>query len=81
MDELVHTPVERAVFLDLCAKGYAMEYLECKGADHTNGGLWSMGEQIAWATDRFAGKPLSNPCVVTEPVCCSVTNAGPCAGQ
>ncbi|MBI5528748.1 MAG: alpha/beta fold hydrolase [Deltaproteobacteria bacterium] len=70
-DELVSTPLERQMYSDLCAAGYSMNHLECKGAGHSDGPMGSLKEQIAWVGDRFAKKPLENPCAVTEPVCCS----------
>ena len=76
VDDLVREPGSRHNFDTLCAAGYRMDFLECKGAGHTEAGMWSMSEQVAWATDRFAGKPLTNPCVQAPPVCCSgATNA------
>ncbi|MFA5183878.1 MAG: hypothetical protein WC405_21450, partial [Syntrophales bacterium] len=55
--------------------GYDMDYLECKYAKHVEGGTWSMPEQMEWASGRLAGKPLANPCIRTDPVCCKGTIA------
>ena len=70
-DDLVRAPVARGMFDTLCGAGYSMDFLECKGAGHTETGTSSMKEQMAWVTDRLAGKPPENPCVKAEPVCCS----------
>jgi predicted esterase len=75
-DELIPIEASRKAYDEMCAAGYSMNYLECKDALHTPGGLWSMPEQFMWANDRLAGKPLSNPCVRTAPVCCEASGDG-----
>jgi hypothetical protein len=76
-DELVDRQVERASFQTLCNQGYAMQFLECAGAGHAQGGVWSLSEQKAWLEDRLAGKALdpAKTCVLTDPVVCSGTPA------
>jgi hypothetical protein len=80
-DELVDAAGARQMFDTLCTAGYAMDFLECKGAGHSEAGLSSMKEQIAWVRDRFDGKPLTNPCVKSDPVCCSGATNADCPGQ
>jgi pimeloyl-ACP methyl ester carboxylesterase len=77
-DELVPIESSRAAFDQMCASGYRMEYLECKDALHTNGGLWSMPEQIKWVKDRLAGKPMEKQCIRGTAACCEAANSGPC---
>ena len=78
-DELVNPAVQRKSFDALCTAGYDMDYIECKGADHVSGALWSLPEQFAWVEDRLAGKARgSGACKRTQPVCCKGTTKGPC---
>jgi hypothetical protein len=76
-DELVNRLVERQSFQTLCGQGYAMQFLECAGARHAQGGLWSLAEQKDWLLDRLAGKPMdtAKTCVLSDPVVCSGTPA------
>lgn len=76
-DTLVNSSAQRPSFDALCAAGYQAEYLECKGAGHTQGAIWSLTEQFAWVADRLAGKPLTNVCKRGPAVCCSGTDK-PC---
>lgn len=79
-DELVIMDLERPDFSRLCSEGYRLQYLECAGASHTDGALWSITNQVNFAKDRLAGKPM-NPadvCVVHEPVCCPGSPADVC---
>ena len=78
LDELSHTPTERTAFDTLCAQGYRAEYIECKGASHTQGAAWSLPEQFAWAEARLKGEPMEQVCVRGAPECCSQTDAGEC---
>ena len=78
-DELVNPAVQRKSFDTMCTAGYDMDYIECKGADHVSGALWSLPEQFAWVQDRLAGKARgSGACKRTQPVCCKGTTKGPC---
>ena len=74
-DELVNSTVQRQSFDALCATGYRMQYLECAGARHTEGAVWSLPEQFAWLDDRLAGKPMTEVCQRTPPRCCQATPA------
>lgn len=58
MDTLVLTAPEKASFDALCGQGYSLEYIECAGAGHVEGAVWSLPDQRAWLADRLAGKPL-----------------------
>lgn len=57
----------------LCAQGYAVEHLSCKGETHLNGALTSMPDVFAFLKERLAGKPIDpgKSCKLTSPVCCS----------
>jgi pimeloyl-ACP methyl ester carboxylesterase len=77
-DGLVDTPIEREEFDRLCEMGYRMEYIECAGAGHTEGAIWSLPEQLAWVEQRLAGADLTDPCNRTEPVCCSGSDESVC---
>jgi len=70
-DDLVATDVVRQDFNVLCDQGYVMEYLECEGAGHSEGALYSLPYQWQWVQARLAGESLSDACVQTEPVDCS----------
>lgn len=72
-DDLVYTPVEREDFDRLCTEGYAMDYLECAGAGHTQGALWSLPEQVRWVEARLSGDaiPAEELCVRQAAVHCS----------
>ncbi len=77
-DELVDTASQRQSFDALCKAGYKMNFLECKGANHVSGGLWSLPEQFAWLEDRLAGKAMTNACKREAAACCKGTPAGKC---
>ena len=72
-DELVVTPIERDAVARLCAQGMRIEYLECAGAEHTEGALASLGEQLDFCDARLRGDPWPEEdlCVIHEPVVCS----------
>ncbi len=70
-DDLVATDVGRADFPVLCELGYQLEYLECEGADHSDGAIDSLPYQWQWIQERMAGTALEQPCVMTAPVDCS----------
>lgn len=73
-DELVDRTVERAAFRAMCDdQGYRMQLIECAGAGHAAGAVWSLPEQRAWLDERLAGVPLdpAKTCVLGDPVRCS----------
>ncbi len=72
LDELVATAPTRAAIGPLCDAGYTMEYLECAGADHVEGAVWSLGQQLDWARDRIEGVALQAPCVQGPPEMCDL---------
>jgi dienelactone hydrolase len=74
-DDLVYTPVIREDFDRLCELGYRLAYLECAGAGHAEGAVWSLPEQVAWLEDRLAGVAL-DPATV-----CQRSAPAPCEGQ
>jgi len=75
-DELVDTPIERNSFDALCARGFALEYLECAGVDHAEGAVGSFAEQLDFLAARRRGDawPANAQCVRTPPVVCSGTD-------
>lgn len=72
-DTLVYTPVIRDDFDRLCSLGYRLEYLECAGAGHAEGAVWSLPEQVEWLEERLAGVPLdpARVCQQSAPIRCS----------
>jgi len=77
-DELVDVASQRKSFDTLCKAGYKMNYLECKGANHVAGALWSLPEQFAWVEDRLAGKPMTDSCKRGPAACCKASDKPPC---
>jgi len=75
-DDLVITDRIRGDFNTLCEKGYQLEHMECIGAGHSEGAVWSMPEQIAWITARLAGEPIAPAklCHLNDAFCCSATD-------
>ncbi|MDY0004602.1 MAG: alpha/beta fold hydrolase, partial [Polyangia bacterium] len=72
-DRLVYTPVIREDFDRLCQQGRSLEFLECAGAGHTEGAVWSLPEQTEWVAARLAGEPWdpARICQRQAPVRCS----------
>ena len=77
-DELVDVPSQRKSFDALCKAGYKMNYLECKGANHVAGALWSLPEQFAWVKERLAGKAMTDMCKRPPAACCQASDSAPC---
>lgn len=70
-DTLVSPAVERASFQTLCAQGMDMVFLECAGAGHTQGFLYSLDDQLDFLEDRLTGEPMpAGACTITAPVTC-----------
>lgn len=71
-DTLVYTPAMRDAYVELCNAGYEMEYIECAGAGHSEGALWSLPDQLDWLEARLAGEPMNEAsiCKVMDPICC-----------
>ncbi len=79
LDDLVITAPQRDEFDELCAIGYQLDYLECADAGHSEGAVWSLPEQLAWAQARLNGEPMGNSvCQRSEPLCCSGSPADVC---
>jgi fermentation-respiration switch protein FrsA (DUF1100 family) len=71
-DALVSPAVERASFQALCAQGLDMVFLECAGAGHTQGFLFSLDDQLDFLEARLAGEPMpADACALSSPVTCS----------
>lgn len=78
-DTLVVTAPMREDFDRLCSQGYELMFLECQGAQHSEGATWSLREQADWLRDRIAGKPLpAGMCQRSAPTCCSASPATVC---
>ena len=69
-DSLVNTAAERQAFLDLCQQGESLVMVECQGASHQQGSLWSLGEQKQWMLDRLQGIAPEGVCQLQSPVRC-----------
>ncbi len=70
LDDLVYTPTVRDDIPTLCEQGYDIEVIECAGAGHTDGAIYSLGYQRDWALSRIAGKEPGESCVINPPVDC-----------
>ncbi len=69
-DTLVFSYIERDSFLKLCDQGYQIQFKECAGASHARGFLWSLDEQLDWLDARMRNEPLTDYCVLHDPVKC-----------
>ncbi len=71
-DDLVVADTVRDSIPTLCADGYDIDYLECAGADHSEGAVLTLPYQLEWVADRLAGVPLADDqlCVVEDPIEC-----------
>jgi hypothetical protein len=72
-DTLVFPDIERDSLLKLCEQGYQIQFKECAGASHSKGFLWSLDEQMDWLDARMRNEPLTNYCVLHDPVKCDST--------
>ncbi len=70
LDDLVYTPTVRDDIPTLCEQGYDIEVVECAGAGHTDGAIYSLRYQRDWAFARLADKDLGETCVISDPVDC-----------
>lgn len=77
-DELVNPAIQRKSFDALCKQGYRMNYVECKGASHTKGAIWSLPLQFKWVEDRLAGKEMKDVCKRHDPICCPGSDSKVC---
>ncbi|MFP4601280.1 MAG: lipase family protein [Persicimonas sp.] len=74
-DELVHTPIEREAFDELCGQGMPMEFLECAGAGHGETTFFALPEILDFVDARMAGEVFDQeaPCEHSAPVQCRGT--------
>ncbi|HGG56756.1 MAG TPA: hypothetical protein ENK31_03045, partial [Nannocystis exedens] len=72
LDDLVYTPTVRNDIPTLCKQGYEIEVIECAGAGHSEGAIFSLAYQRDWAFARLAGEPLGENCIINDPVDCSM---------
>lgn len=72
-DELVHTPIERAAYEQLCDAGVPLDFLECAGAGHSDSTFWALEEILGFLEDRFDGVAFTPSCTAAAPVTCSGT--------
>lgn len=57
-DSLVNNDVERAAFVELCAQGHELVYLECAGASHTQPLVWAFDQTLDFLEARLQGDPM-----------------------
>lgn len=76
LDDLVDPGIETASFEKLCEQGYQINYKKCQGAGHVDGWAWSLEEQFDWVDARIANVPMTDYCVVKEPIRCANTPDG-----
>jgi alpha-beta hydrolase superfamily lysophospholipase len=61
-DQTVSISAVRGIVNKACKSGTKLEFHPYPGLEHTPAMINSMPEQLAWAKDRFAGKPAGNSC-------------------
>ena len=81
LDDLVNSPIEEAAYDTLCSQGYRMNFMECEGAGHSQGALWSLPEQLDWVEHRLAGEDLADQCTRPAAFCCSLSDEDACTGR
>ncbi len=83
LDDLVVTAPQLDDFDKLCQSGYQLEQINCAGAGHSAGAIWSLPEQVAWVRQRLAGEAMDSAklCQRTEPVCCLGTPEDECTSK
>ena len=79
LDDLVIPAVQHGDWQRLCDQGWSLEHLQCAGAGHAEGTLYSIPEQLGWLRDRLAGRERGPTCAWTEPVCCAGSDPDACA--
>jgi hypothetical protein len=72
-DTLVDPAIERQAFLDLCGRGYSLSYLECAGAEHEQGFVWSIDDALDFIDARLAGVAQPDVCALQAASVCSNT--------
>lgn len=72
-DELIPAPDNEPDVATLCAQGYSVQHLSCKGETHANGALSSVPHALSFIRDRWAGKPMdaASTCKLNAPACCA----------
>ncbi len=76
-DTLLVPTIERPSYDALCAAGLPLEYLECQGAAHADGALWSIPETLDFFDARLAGVPFASACARPAASRCRGTPAAP----
>jgi hypothetical protein len=56
---------------ELCAQGYAIDHIQCAGADHVAGAIDTLPIQFSWLMNRVDDVEVRPSCAVSEPVDCS----------
>ena len=69
-DDLVLPDPVRDSIPVLCDQGYHIEHIECEGASHVEGAVWTIPYQARWIDARLAGEALASDCVINAPVDC-----------
>ena len=73
LDDLVVTADQQDDFVRLCEMGYRIQYMECAGQRHTEGGVAAVAHMLNWLQDRVDGVPLDeeNMCTILPAIDCS----------
>lgn len=69
-DTLVPAAPVRAAIPALCDEGYAIEHIECAGAEHGDAPGLTLREQVDFLDARMRGEPADPGCGVSAPVTC-----------
>jgi hypothetical protein len=69
-DTLVPTQPTRDAIPALCDEGYAIEHIDCAGAEHGDAPVLTLPQQVQWIDARMSGDPAAWGCGATVPVSC-----------
>lgn len=56
---------------ELCEQGYAIEHVQCAGADHVAGAIETLPVQVQWLKERAQGIQPNPTCTVAPPQDCN----------
>lgn len=69
-DVLVPPSIEKATVQELCEDGENIEIVECAGAGHVQGALWSLDNILGFFEARLAGEPIADSCIIPAATTC-----------
>lgn len=72
-DPLLVPAIEGPAYDTLCADGVPLQYLECEGAGHAEGAMWSLAETLDFLEARVRGDAFTAECTRPAAVRCSGT--------